>query len=188
MKPSLFALMMGATLLTANLQAQHAHSDSGKGKSHPVKSGVSLAFQKQFGSVLAAYTDLKNALVASDATRVKTAVQPVRDALRKVDMKLLKGETHTQWMTQFKNLNSHLDMIAKAGSVEDQRKHFAALSETMHHSIQSFGTGGKEAYYQYCPMAMGHQGAYWLSEAKEIKNPYFGDKMLRCGETKEVLN
>lgn len=37
-------------------------------------------------------------------------------------------------------------------------------------------------------MAMGQQGAYWLSESQEIKNPYFGDQMLKCGETKEVLD
>lgn len=135
MKTPLFALLMGASLLTVNLQAQPAHSDSGKGKHRSVKSGVSTAFQKQFGGVLAAYTDLKNTLIASDATRVKTAVQPVRDALAKVDMKLLKGETHTHWMTQLKDLNSHLDRMAKAGSLEEQRKNFAALSETMHHNI-----------------------------------------------------
>jgi hypothetical protein len=36
-------------------------------------------------------------------------------------------------------------------------------------------------YKQYCPMAFSNTGAYWLSESKEIRNPYFGDKMLKCG-------
>ena len=36
-------------------------------------------------------------------------------------------------------------------------------------------------YKQYCPMAFNNEGAYWLSESKDIMNPYFGDRMLKCG-------
>ena len=36
-------------------------------------------------------------------------------------------------------------------------------------------------YYQYCPMAFNNKGAYWLSNEEAIRNPYFGDKMLKCG-------
>jgi Cu(I)/Ag(I) efflux system membrane fusion protein len=47
---------------------------------------------------------------------------------------------------------------------------------------------GKTVYYQFCPMANNNKGAYWLSESKVIRNPYFGEKMINCGETKEILN
>jgi len=30
-------------------------------------------------------------------------------------------------------------------------------------------------------------GAYWLSETPDIRNPYYGEEMLTCGETKETL-
>jgi Cu(I)/Ag(I) efflux system membrane fusion protein len=39
----------------------------------------------------------------------------------------------------------------------------------------------------YCPMAFGNRGAYWLTPHKTIRNPYFGEEMLRCGEIKEEL-
>jgi Cu(I)/Ag(I) efflux system membrane fusion protein len=42
-------------------------------------------------------------------------------------------------------------------------------------------------YHQYCPMAFNDKGAYWLSNEAEIKNPYFGKKMLECGEVKDSL-
>ncbi|MBA4058359.1 MAG: hypothetical protein C0490_26815, partial [Marivirga sp.] len=42
-------------------------------------------------------------------------------------------------------------------------------------------------YLEYCPMANNNEGAYWLSNEKEIKNPYFGDKMLKCGSVKETI-
>jgi Cu(I)/Ag(I) efflux system membrane fusion protein len=36
-------------------------------------------------------------------------------------------------------------------------------------------------------MANGDKGAFWLSNIEEIENPYFGDEMLKCGETRETL-
>jgi Cu(I)/Ag(I) efflux system membrane fusion protein len=42
-------------------------------------------------------------------------------------------------------------------------------------------------YVQHCPMADNNEGGYWLSRDKDIQNPYFGSKMLRCGSVKQVL-
>ena len=39
----------------------------------------------------------------------------------------------------------------------------------------------------FCPMAFDGKGAYWITESREIRNPYFGEKMLNCGEVKEKL-
>ena len=46
----------------------------------------------------------------------------------------------------------------------------------------------KTAYYQFCPKARNAKGAYWLSETKDIRNPYFGESMRTCDETKETMN
>jgi Cu(I)/Ag(I) efflux system membrane fusion protein len=36
-------------------------------------------------------------------------------------------------------------------------------------------------------MAFNNKGDYWLSEKKEVDNPYFGSAMLHCGENKEMI-
>jgi hypothetical protein len=36
-------------------------------------------------------------------------------------------------------------------------------------------------------MALNDKGAMWLSENKEIKNPYYGEKMMECGTVEEVI-
>jgi hypothetical protein len=46
----------------------------------------------------------------------------------------------------------------------------------------------KTLYKDFCPMANNNKGAYWLSEVKDIKNPYFGSKMLKCGNVREQIN
>lgn len=37
-------------------------------------------------------------------------------------------------------------------------------------------------YLGFCPMAFNNKGAFWIQDSKEIKNPYYGAKMLTCGE------
>ncbi|NJN26228.1 MAG: DUF3347 domain-containing protein [Cyclobacteriaceae bacterium] len=36
-------------------------------------------------------------------------------------------------------------------------------------------------------MAFNDEGAFWLSKEEEIYNPYFGDKMLKCGRMEEKI-
>jgi hypothetical protein len=36
-------------------------------------------------------------------------------------------------------------------------------------------------------MALNNSGAYWFNDSKEVRNPYFGDKMVKCGSVKEKL-
>jgi hypothetical protein len=37
-------------------------------------------------------------------------------------------------------------------------------------------------------MAFNNTGGYWLSNSKEIRNPFFGDKMLKCGRIEKEIN
>ncbi len=38
-----------------------------------------------------------------------------------------------------------------------------------------------------CPMAFDNKGADWLQMDEDIRNPYFGASMLKCGEVVEVI-
>ncbi len=46
--------------------------------------------------------------------------------------------------------------------------------------IQSYELG-TPLYIQFCPMADGDKGAFWVNDTSLIENPYYGDVMLRCG-------
>ena len=60
------------------------------------------------------------------------------------------------------------------------------LSEVVYDLVKNFG-GGRPLYHDHCPMARDKQGAMWISEMKEIKNPYFGAEMPACGTVEEVI-
>jgi Cu(I)/Ag(I) efflux system membrane fusion protein len=151
------------------------------------KMDTSMDFIMQLNTVYDRYIVLKNAFVQSDEKRVKQASQDVLQALNKMDMKLLTGEAMTQWMGLSVNLNNQIKQIASSDDLDSQRKTFSIFNGSFYKAVKIFGLMGKTVYYQFCPMFNNEKGAFWLSEIKDIRNPYYGESMLTCGETKETL-
>jgi len=149
--------------------------------------GIVSTGHDQLNTLFEQYILLKNAFVQSDVNKVKQAAQMVEQALSKVDMRLLTGDAHTQWMDLLANLNNQIKQIKSSGVLEGQRESFSVFNNQFYKAIKTFGLMGKTVYYQFCPMAFDNAGAYWLSETEVVRNPYFGESMLTCGETKEIL-
>jgi len=84
-------------------------------------------------------------------------------------------------------MNITINQMMESNDISDQRVSFAEFNSTFYNSLKTFGLHHGTVYYQYCPMTNGDKGAFWLSTFKEIKNPYFGEVMLSCGETRETL-
>ena len=158
----------------------------------PVAGGPRLevpdAFRTQLGTVLAAYGKTASALAADDLDAAKRAARDTRTALDAVDMKLLTGDAHAAWMKSLKDLDTSLDGMTQAADIETLRKHFALLSESLASAVRAFGVlPAAPVYVLHCPMAFNNRGADWLSDAKEVRNPYFGAAMPKCGEVIETL-
>jgi Cu(I)/Ag(I) efflux system membrane fusion protein len=148
---------------------------------------VDKNFKQQLTAVYKAQLNLQEAFLATNPQEVKSTVAGVESSLKKVDMSLVKGEMHNHWMNNLKALNDALSKIKGGSDIEAQRLAYADFNDTLYGAIKMFGVTGQTIYYQFCPMARDGKGAYWLSATKEIKNPYYGEAMLTCGETKEVI-
>ena len=140
------------------------------------------ALEKKFISLVNAYTDLKDAFVTSDARVASTKSESFRNALDSMtatQREKLKGN--------WKMLYTASMEITLLNAIDNQRIHFQRISDMMINLSKGFSTFEQPLYVQYCPMANNNNGAYWLSKEAQIRNPYFGDKMLRCGEVKQTL-
>ena len=148
---------------------------------------VSNKFQNQLKQVFDDYILLKDALVNDDAKGAQQAGKQINQSLKKVDMKLLSDEeAHNHWMTIQKELKTSANAIENSSDIVTQRGHFKHLSAHMISSVQLFGVN-ENVYIQFCPMADDNKGAYWISLEKEVRNPYYGEAMLTCGEVKATL-
>jgi len=142
----------------------------------------------QLNTIFDQYLVLKDAFVQSDSKKTKQAAQQVQLSIVNADGKLLIGDARKQWTDITGKLDNLIKQIESSDDIDEQRKAFSGLSNELYGIIKIFGLMGKTVYYQFCPMAFNEKGAFWLSTTKEIRNPYFGNQMLTCGEIKETLN
>ncbi|MGK0390913.1 MAG: Cu(I)/Ag(I) efflux system membrane fusion protein, partial [Maribacter sp.] len=145
-------------------------------------------FKQQLNNLINQYIILKDALVETDANQAKSSIEKLLSSLKKTDMALLKGDAHIYWMEQHNAILTHSNKITEAEDVEKQRTQFGFVSEAIIHALNAFGTIGEALYIQHCPMAFDNEGADWISNEEGIKNPYFGDKMMKCGLVKKSIN
>ncbi|TNJ46966.1 efflux RND transporter periplasmic adaptor subunit [Tamlana fucoidanivorans] len=143
-------------------------------------------FQQQLKKVYDNYIAIKDALVQDNVNKASESAKDLLVNLSQVDMKLLKNDAHTHWMSLEKEIKSSTDLISNTSNIEIQRTHFKPLSAHLISAIQLFGINEK-VYVEFCPMADNNKGAYWLSKEAKVINPYFGDDMLTCGELKQVI-
>ena len=133
------------------------------------------------------YLHIKNALANDNADEAANGGKAMMDAVKKVDKSLLTAEQKKAYDEITSELQDHGEHVAKnAADIKHQRSHFILMSEDMYSLVKTFG-GGKPLYHDHCPMANDNKGAMWISEIKEIKNPYFGASMLTCGSVEEVI-
>lgn len=144
-------------------------------------------FKSQLHNLAKSYLVIKDALVASDSELSNNSIPSFLEALEKVDMSLVKDEAHMFWMEQLDILNAHIEKLSDIDDIDVQRKQFEFISEALITSIKAFGLDTGKLYVQYCPMAFNNRGAAWLSNQEQIRNPYFGDKMLKCGVIKDIF-
>lgn len=147
---------------------------------------VSNEFRNQITKLADAYFQVKNALVEDNEQESKKSLIGFNQSLGAVDMKLLNGSGHDLWMEMWNGMKDASSKMEKSTTIEEQRTHFSMLSLQILEMTETFGIDKEVVYKDFCPMAFGNQGAFWLSEEKDILNPYFGTSMISCGEVKDT--
>ena len=148
---------------------------------------VSNDFKEQLKLVFNAYIKVKEALVEDDFNMVKDNAGILLKNLDQVEMELITdSESHQHWMQAEKAMQKSASAIVASENIDAQRTHFKELSKALTSAVQMYGIG-QSVYNQFCPMANDNQGAYWLSNDKNVLNPYFGSAMLACGSVKQVI-
>ena len=113
----------------------------------------------------------------------------VKDAFVKTDAKAAASASKDLQMS-LENSNPEVAAIAgKIAASEDvnvQRELFSELTAAMGPILKEAITSGK-IYKQFCPMAFEGKGDYWYSNSSEIRNPYYGDMMLKCGRVEDTI-
>ncbi len=134
--------------------------------------------------VLADYMILKDALVETDKNKAAKAGDKLNNTLSKFDISGFTVEQQKELKDIITDAKEHAEHIGRS-EIDHQREHFKTLSKDIMDMVAITGTKNT-LYQQFCPMYDG--GSTWLSLNKEIKNPYYGSKMLKCGKVQKEIN
>ncbi|RMB56557.1 DUF3347 domain-containing protein [Dokdonia sinensis] len=134
-----------------------------------------VSFENEaFTKVYTAYLDLKAALVNTDVSTSKNALDAFLKTVENND--------------SFSNIMTATMPVIQESEVAEIRKGFENITAAVEAQIAQETITSGTIFKQYCPMAFDGKGAYWLSDSKEVRNPYFGDKMLKCGVVDKEIN
>lgn len=174
------------------------NNDNNSAKESNAKTTDSTATQTQTASIseakanalnetLSAYLQIKNALTADNGKDAASGGNAFVEAIGKMDkssMTEAQKKVYEDMADDAKEMAEHIGK--NADKIEHQREHFDMLSNDVYDMVKAFGAG-QTLYKDFCPMYNNKKGAFWLSETKEIKNPYLGKSMPDCGSVKEEL-
>lgn len=152
---------------------------------HDNHSDVSVTMQEQGNHLKLVFDDyflVKDALVKTDASMASLKAKELLTAITTVKMENLEMDEHMAWMKVYKDLGSDVKSISETQDIKIQRDFFKSVSKNMYELMKVSKTDSP-TYYQYCPMVK----ANWLSKENEVKNPYYGSKMMSCGKTVETI-
>ncbi|UCS92220.1 efflux RND transporter periplasmic adaptor subunit [Echinicola marina] len=197
-KPSMMNPEGGPTMTGHN----HAHLPDGQGDMEMLASSSSSVPGKQkevkpiainqkakdaLKPLYEPYLNFKEALVADNLSGAQNAANELKGKLDAVNMSVFTGESHNAWMNYSGNLKNAIQHVPHMKDLVAVRKAFQQVSEGMIDLTRAFNPFEKTLHVQFCPMADNNRGATWLSTEKEIRNPYFGEAMLTCGEVKSTI-
>ena len=175
------AVMLLLTIPFANAQENGKmkmdHSKMDHGKMMHSKSDAKAE------AILNNYFNLKDALVADDTQKAAQEGTKLTVSLRAFDTSNYTAEEQKELADIIEDATEHAEHIGKS-EMDHQREHFKTLSKDVSDLVAITGTKNT-LYEQFCPMY--DDGSAWLSMNEEVKNPYYGSKMLSCGKTVKTI-
>ncbi|MDF4220915.1 MULTISPECIES: DUF3347 domain-containing protein [Maribacter] len=135
-------------------------------------------------AILKDYFNLKDALVGDENDKAKMLGGTLAKSLGNLDKSTYSESQQKELTDIIEDATEHAEHISES-DIKHQREHFKILSKDITVMVSITGTATK-LYEQFCPMYDG--GTAWLSTKKEVRNPYYGSSMLKCGKVQREIN
>ena len=168
----------------------HEHKDTATTQATKVKENTQVsqtANSFSTSKIISDYLKLKNALTEDNAKNASTSAKLLLKTLNTTDISSVDIKLRKDLQDIIQDAKEHTKHIGdNSNKIDYQREHLVSLSKDINDLAKQFGSKQK-LYQDFCPMANEGKGAIWISETKEIRNPYYGSEMLSCGSIKTTF-
>ena len=155
--------------------------------SPPPRLPLTADLRESVDGLFARYLKIEEALVKSDLDSARSSFAHLGKLLESIPVASLDSDSASAWRDAARALRNAVVLASTAKDLAELRSSFSTLSTALKEVERRFGHGGSTLYEIHCPMALGGEGASWLSASREVANPYFGATMLRCGTVRGEL-
>lgn len=133
-----------------------------------------------FSPLLPLYMNLNESFVQTDIEKVKSNSKVLSKHIKN---KILNkdGIKTSAYEKKIASIYKLANQIASESDIEKSRSNYSSISVLLIDLISSTNSYDKKIYVFKCPMATVGDSAVWMSYEKQVQNPYYGDKMLKCG-------
>ena len=148
-----------------------------KGKSEKSKKKITKVHLNNVKDIMSGYLEGASGLADDNLKKTKKALEKYRDKLKQIHESSLKS--------QALNIINDINKSLKIKKIKDFRKKFKPISENSINLFSKVHNISEDINLFFCPMAEG--GSLWFNTGKDVRNPYYGESMLRCGDNKGKL-
>ncbi|MDR4503297.1 MAG: efflux RND transporter periplasmic adaptor subunit [Candidatus Scalindua sp.] len=150
---------------------------------------IPAEFQTQLVKLWEGYLSLQEALAGDDFSLAHQTIADLQTSLSSIDAGPLAEDAHKAWKKEYTNLVQILQSMSQSEDLKYIRENFSSLSDELLVLVKTFKPVGSGTVYQlHCPMVFDGRGAMWLQGDKQVRNPYFGQAMLKCADRVELIS
>ena len=155
--------------------------------SQKIQPSIKIEKSTSASAIIDNYLSLKDALVKEDSKTAASFGKELFGVLSKFDASEVANQQKSEVPKIIKNASKQAKHIAdNSNDIAKQREHFEFLTKGIKDLLVITGSD-RPLYQAYCPMYNNNKGGAWLSTSKEISNPYFGSRMLKCGSVQQEI-
>ncbi len=127
-------------------------------------------------------------MAKDDFAGAKEKLPELQSAVEAIDSNVLTDDAKGIWDKERTNLAKLIADLQRSEDINGFRAGFKSLSEEVGVLAKTFGFGTARTVYElHCPMAFQNRGAVWYQDNEQVRNPYFGNQMLKCADSVKPL-
>lgn len=157
MKKSMITLITAMMILSLSLFADNSFNDT-------------------MNKISVEYIKIKDTLVNDKTEEINENAKVILALSKQIDVSMLAGEHKEHFKDISAKISNSAENLSEAKDIKAMRKAFNDLSKPMAMWATMVKPIGINV--AYCSMSPGS----WLQTGDEIRNPYYGARMIKCGE------
>lgn len=147
---------------------------------------VPQEFRGQLSGAMEEYFELESAIFDENVKIAAEKAALLKKAFEALKADALTSTQQAQWQKEILTLEQAVVGLVSGKEIKEQRSGFLAISNVLIEIVKKFGPLNYDTFLLHCPMAV-ESGGHWLSNTKDIANPYFGESMSGCGTLVETF-